>query len=59
MFSVYIQPNITELQESLLRDFFVRLHMVADLEVKPAIEADSTFGTFLHFLDVFLDVLQG
>lgn len=47
-----------KLQVSLLLNFFVRLHLVIDVEVLEALQADTAFRAFAHFHDVLLDVLE-
>ena len=43
----------------LLHDLFVRLDLIADLEIRPGFEAHAALGALAHFGDVLLDVLEG
>lgn len=43
---------------SLLNNFFIRLYMIADLELEPVLETETAFGIFAHFCDVLFDVAQ-
>jgi hypothetical protein len=42
----------------LLNDLLVRLHVVASLEVGPALETQTALGVLAHFGDVFFDVAE-
>ena len=44
---------------SFLHDFLVRLDLVADLEIRPGLEAHAALGALAHFGDVFLNVFEG
>ena len=45
-------------QSPLLGLLLVTLHLVADLEVSPILEADAAFGALAHFHDVLFDVSE-
>ena len=47
------------LQSLLLRRLLVTLYLVARLEIRPTLKADTAFGTFSHLRDVLLDVFEG
>ena len=55
-FALYI---IVYLQGSLFDLLFVTLYLIADLEVRPVLEADAAFGALAHFGDVLFDVSEG
>ena len=43
---------------SLLNNFFIRLYVIADLELEPVLETETALGIFAHFCDVLFDVAQ-
>ena len=45
-------------QVALLKDLLVTLDMIADNEVGPAFEGDTTLGVLAHLGNVLLDILQ-
>jgi hypothetical protein len=53
-----IPVETTILQVSWFSVFSVRLYLIANLEVFPAVEGDAAFSIFAHLVDIFLLVLE-
>ena len=51
--------HIIILQTPLLDDFFKRLHLIPDFEIRPVFETHAAFVSLSRFRDVLFDVFEG
>lgn len=55
---VHIRSTNLLLQCSLLLDLIICLNLIVDLQIMEVFEADTALGTFAHFHNVLLDMLE-
>ena len=52
-------PNNRTLEIALLKDLLVALDLIANSEISPTLEANTTLGILAHLSNVLLDILEG